>query len=214
MIAMGDSNSARQFMVESQIRARGISDPRVIDAMSYVPREQFVPAEYRPQAYEDHPLPIGDGQTISQPYIVALMLESLQLSPADKVLEVGTGSGYATALLAELAAQVFSVERHPSLADGARSTLAALGYKNVKVFTGDGTLGLPEFAPFNAILVSAAASGVPSSLIAQVADGGRMIIPVGTGDSQQLQFIRLVEGRPVISLRELVRFVPLISNFD
>jgi len=201
-------------MVDAQLRARSISDQRVLDAMLRVPRHRFVPENYRGQAYEDHPLPIGDGQTISQPYIVARMLESLQLIPTDKVLEVGTGSGYVTALLAELAAQVFSIERHPALADCARNVLAALGYTNVRIFTGDGTLGLPAEAPFDAILVSAAASDLPSTLLAQLRDLGRMIIPVGPADSQQLQFIRMVNGQPVISLRELVRFVPLVPNHE
>jgi protein-L-isoaspartate(D-aspartate) O-methyltransferase len=209
---MPDSTTARQLMVDAQLRARGVSDPRVLDAMLRVPRHRFVPEAYRSQAYEDHPLPIGDGQTISQPYIVARMLESLDLTTADKALEVGTGSGYVTALLAELAAQVFSIERHPALADCARNVLAALGYANVRVFTGDGTLGLPAEAPFDAILVSAAASDLPSALLAQLRDRGRMVIPVGPADSQQLQFIRMVNGQPVVSLRELVRFVPLVPN--
>jgi len=211
---MPDPTAARQLMVDSQLRARGISDPRVLDAMARVPRHEFVPEPYRSQAYEDHPLPIGDDQTISQPYVVALMLESLQLSPEDKVLEVGTGSGYVTALLAELAAHVFSIERHPALANRAQEVLAALNYKNVQVFTGDGTLGLPAKAPFDAILVSAAAPELPPALLAQLRDHGRMIIPVGSSDSQQLQFVRIVNGRPVISLRELVRFVPLIPNWS
>jgi protein-L-isoaspartate(D-aspartate) O-methyltransferase len=212
--SMPDPNAARQLMVDSQLRARGISDPRVLDAMLRVPRHDFVPEAYRSQAYEDHPLPIGNDQTISQPYIVALMLESLQLAPADKVLEVGTGSGYVTALLAELAAQVFSIERHPALAETARSVLAALGYSNAQVLTGDGTLGLPAAAPFDAILVSAAAPDLPLALLAQLRDPGRMIIPVGHTDSQQLQFIRMVNGQRVVSLRELVRFVPLVRNQD
>jgi protein-L-isoaspartate(D-aspartate) O-methyltransferase len=211
---MSDPTAARQLMVDSQLRARGISDPRVLDAMLRIPRHQFVPDTYRAQAYEDHPLPIGDGQTISQPYIVALMLETLQLTPTDTVLEIGTGSGYVTALLAELAAEVFSIERHPALADSAREVVAALGYTNVRVFTGDGTLGLSAVAPFDAILVSAAAPELPPTLLTQLRDLGRMIIPVGTHDSQQLQFIRMVNGRPVVTLREPVRFVPLIPNRD
>ncbi len=209
---MPDPTTARQIMVDSQLRARGISDPRVLGAMLCVPRHEFVPEPYRAQAYEDHPLPIGDSQTISQPYIVALMLESLQLTPDDKVLEVGTGSGYVTALLAEIAAQVFSIERHPSLAESARKVLAAQGYTNVCVFTGDGALGVPACAPFDAILVSAAAPRVPAALLSQLRDGGRMIIPVGTQDSQQLQFIRMVNGQPLNSPRELVRFVPLVHH--
>lgn len=211
---ISDPTAARQLMVDLQLRARGISDPRVLAAMLHVPRHLFVPEPYRSQAYEDHPLPIGDGQTISQPYIVARMLESLQLSPADKVLEVGTGSGYVTALLAELATQVFSIERHPALADRARNLLAELGYANVRVLTGDGTLGLSAEAPFDAILVSAAASDLPSALLAQLSDSGRMIIPIGPPGSQRLQFIRMQNGKPTISLRELVLFVPLVHDRD
>jgi protein-L-isoaspartate(D-aspartate) O-methyltransferase len=209
---MFNPTTARQFMVDSQLRDRGISDPRVLDAMLRIPRHEFVPEPYRAQAYEDHPLPIGDGQTISQPYIVALMLESLQLKPDENVLEVGTGSGYVTALLAELAAQVFSIERHAALAENARSLLAALGYSNVRMLTGDGVLGLPGCAPFDAILVSAAAVKVPPALLSQLREGGRMIIPIGSPDSQQLHFIRMVNGKAVDSLREPVRFVPLVSN--
>ena len=215
---MFSSTSAlRQRMVESQLRARGIADERVLDAISRVPRHEFAPANYRDQAYEDHPLPIGEGQTISQPYIVALMLEALALSPADRVLEVGTGSGYVTALLAELAAQVFSVERHATLADPARELLARMGYvksghRNVRLVVGDGSQGLAEHAPYDAIIVSAGALELPSALVTQLAEGGRMIIPVGLPDSQQLQLIRMENGQPRITLRELCRFVPLISE--
>lgn len=211
---MPDPTAAPQLMVDSQLRSRGISDQRVLDAMLRVPRHQFVPESHRGEAYEDHPLPIGDGQTISQPYVVALMLESLQLTPGDKVLEVGTGSGYVTALLAELAQQVFSIERHPALARSAREVLASLGYANVQVFTGDGTLGLPASAPFDAILVSAAAPDLPRALLSQLRESGRMIIPVGSPDSQQLQFIRMTNGQAAVSLRELVRFVPLIASHE
>jgi protein-L-isoaspartate(D-aspartate) O-methyltransferase len=199
-------------MVDSQLRARGISDHRVLDAMLRVPRHEFVPESLRAEAYEDHPLPIGDDQTISQPYVVAVMLESLQLKPTDTVLEIGTGSGYVTALLAELSAKVFSIERHPALADKARETLAALGYTNVRVLTGDGTRGLPAVAPFDAILVSAAALEVPRALLSQLREGGRMIIPVGSPDTQQLQFIRMIDGQSVISQGDPVRFVPLIQD--
>jgi protein-L-isoaspartate(D-aspartate) O-methyltransferase len=202
---------ARRRMVESQLRLRGIADQRVLDAMLRVPRHEFTPPRFRDQAYEDHPLPIGEEQTISQPYIVALMLEALALKPADKMLEVGTGSGYVTALLAELAAQVVSVERHAVLADGARELLGRHGYSNVKVIAGDGSLGFPEDAPYDAIVVSAAAAELPQALVAQLAEGGRMIIPVGPPDSQQLQLIRMHHGQPEITLRELCRFVPLVS---
>src|ERR1700693_5053751 len=179
----------RRRMVDSQLRARGIRDERVLDAMLRVPRHQFAPERYRDQAYEDHPLPIGEGQTISQPYIVARMLDALAIKPRSKVLEVGTGSGYLTALLAELAAQVVSVERHAALADTARELLGRLGYTNVRVIVGDGSQGFAEAARYDAIIVSAAAAEVPPALVEQLAEGGRMIIPVGPADSQQLQLI-------------------------
>jgi protein-L-isoaspartate(D-aspartate) O-methyltransferase len=202
----------RQHMVQSQLRARGIADERVLNAMARVPRHEFVGEPYRDQAYEDHPLPIGEGQTISQPYIVALMLEALALTATDKVLEVGTGSGYVTALLAELAAQVFSMERHAALAVQARELLARLGYTNVKVIVGDGSQGFSGSAPYDAILVSAAAAELPRPLLAQLGEGGRMIIPVGAAEAQQLQMIRIEDGEPHITLRELCRFVPLVSG--
>ena len=209
---MTDFPSARNRMVDSQLRARHIADPRVLEAMLRVPRERFVLESYRAEAYEDHPLPIGNGQTISQPYIVAVMLELLELTVSDTVLEVGTGSGYATALLAELAAQVFSIERCERLAEGARHVLNELVCRNVKVFTGDGTFGLPEYAPFDAILVSAAASHLPPALLSQLSDGGRMVVPVGPPDAQQLQVVQKENGQFRISLHESVRFVPLIQS--
>lgn len=199
-------------MVESQLRGRGIADERVLAAMFRVPRHEFTPAQTRDQAYEDHPLGIGEGQTISQPYIVALMLEALELKPTDRVLEIGTGSGYATALLAELATQVFSIERHESLAKEAKELLARMGYTTVKVIVGDGSQGFAECAPYDAILVSAAAPEVPPALIAQLAEGGRMILPVGSGESQQLQSIRIQNGYAQTVLREPCRFVPLVSD--
>lgn len=199
-------------MVDAQLRARGIGDERVLDAMVRVPRHEFAPERYRNQAYEDHPLPIGQGQTISQPYIVARMLEALAIKPTSKVLEVGTGSGYLTALLAELAAQVISVERYADLANAARELLGRLGYSNVKVIVGDGSKGFAEAAPYDAIIVSAAAGEVPPALLEQLAEGSRMIIPVGSADSQQLQLIRMENGQPQISFHELCRFVPLVSD--
>ena len=205
-------STLRQRMVDSQLRARGIRDEGVLDAMLRVPRHEFAPERYRDQAYEDHPLPIGEGQTISQPYMVAVMLEALALSAADRVLEVGTGSGYVTALLAELAGQIFSVERHAELADAARKLLADFGYTNVKVIVGDGSQGFEPCAPYDAIIVSAAAPELPRALLAELAEGGRMIIPVGTADSQQLQLVRMENGQPRIALRELCRFVPLVSG--
>ena len=205
-------SSLRQRMVDSQLRARGISDQRVLDAMTRVPRHEFVPERYRDQAYEDHPLPIGEDQTISQPYIVVVMLQALKLSSTDNVLEIGTGSGYVTALLAQLTAQVTSMERHPALADAAHEVLDNMGYKNVRVVAGDGTRGFPEAAPYDAILVSAAAAELPSPLVSQLAEGGRMIIPIGGAEAQQLQYIEKLNGQPQITLRELCRFVPLISG--
>lgn len=199
-------------MVNSQLRNRGIRDERVLAAMERVPRHEFAPERYRSQAYEDHPLPIGEGQTISQPYIVAIMLEALELLPSDKVLEIGTGSGYLTALLAELTAQVISIERYASLADSARALLSKLGYSNVKIVTGDGTRGFPEAAPYNAIIVSAAAPEMPAALVAQLAEGGRMIIPVGWDDAQQLRLVRIENGQPRIEFGELCRFVPLVAD--
>ena len=203
---------ARRRMVESQLRARGISDQRVLDAMLRVPRHEFVPQAYRRQAYEDHPLPIGEGQTISQPYIVASMLAALELALTDKVLEIGTGSGYVTALLAELAAQVISMERHATLAAEATRRLSNLGYTNVKVVVGDGTLGYPAEAPYDAITVAAAAPELPPALLAQLNEGGRMIIPVGPSENQQLQLIRMRAGEPEIYVREACRFVPLVEG--
>jgi protein-L-isoaspartate(D-aspartate) O-methyltransferase len=202
----------RQQMVAEQIRNRGISDQRVLDAMLRLPRHKFVPLNYQEQAYEDHPIPISEGQTISQPYIVASMLEALVLQSTDKVLEVGTGSGYVTALLAELVARVFSIERHVALADSARERIANLGYRNVEIVVGDGSRGLTQHQPFDAIIVSAAALQLPTALLSQLSDGGRIVIPVGSPDKQQMQLIRLQNGQPQISLREPCRFVPLIAD--
>ena len=202
----------RQRMVESQLRARGISDERVLGAMLHVLRHEFVPERYRSQAYEDHPLPIGEGQTISQPFIVASMLEALELKPEDRVLEIGTGSGYVTALLAELSAEVFSVERHANLAAEARRVLARLGYTNVRIIVGDGTQGFPPCAPYDAITVAAAALELPRTLLSQLAEDGRMIVPVGPPDAQQLRLVRIKNGLPQITLREACRFVPLVAG--
>jgi protein-L-isoaspartate(D-aspartate) O-methyltransferase len=199
-------------MVESQLRARGIRDERVLAAMFRVPRHEFVSAEYRDQVYEDHPIPIGEGQTLSQPYIVAVMLEALALDPSDIVLEIGTGSGYQTALLAELAKQVYSVERHASLAHDARATLARLGYSNVEVALGDGSHGLAERAPFDAIVVSAAAPQIPPPLFEQMREGGRMVIPVGPAHAQELQLVRKQAGKLIVANLEGCRFVPLIGS--
>lgn len=202
----------RRVMVEEQLRSRGIRDQRVLEAINRVPRHEFVAPEYEEQAYEDHPIPIGSGQTVSQPYIVAAMLESLKVSPGDVVLEVGTGSGYQTALLSQLAARVYSIERHPELAEEARRRLERLGYNNVIVFVGDGSQGLPEYAPFDAITVGAAAPRIPEPLLQQLRNGGRMILPVGTSESQELWFVTKEDGSPKVTRMEACRFVPLIGS--
>jgi protein-L-isoaspartate(D-aspartate) O-methyltransferase len=205
-------SAARQQMVQSQLHARGVRDQRVLAAMARVPRHEFVPERFHSQAYEDHPIPIGFGQTISQPYIVALMLEALAVQPKDIVLEIGTGSGYQAALLAELASQVYSIERHAPLAQNAEHVLRKLRYTNVNVLLGDGSQGLPERAPFNAIIVAAAAPQLPAALLAQLAEGGRMVVPVGPPAAQELQLVHNKQGQPVISYLEACRFVPLIGG--
>jgi protein-L-isoaspartate(D-aspartate) O-methyltransferase len=191
----------RHRMVETQLRARGIRDRALLTAMANLPRHEFVEARYQQQAYEDHPLPISSGQTISQPYIVALMLELLQLTPFSRVLEIGTGSGYQTAVLTQLCAHVYSIERHAELSAQAANILARLGLSNVTVMTGDGSCGLAEHAPFDAIVVSAATSQIPPALFDQLREGGRMIIPVGSPEEQELQLVRKQEGKAIITLR-------------
>src|SRR5208337_726327 len=202
----------RQEMVRTQLAERGVRDVRVLDAMGRVPRHEFVPEPLRQEAYEDHPLPIGEGQTISQPYIVAAMLEHLGLQSTDRVLEVGTGSGYVTALLSLLCAEVYSVERHAQLAASAESTLHRLKYRNVKIRVGDGIQGWAEYAPFDAILVSAATPEMPPALFDQLREGGRMVVPVGPPFSQELQLIRKVDGQPEVNILEGCRFVPLVEG--
>jgi protein-L-isoaspartate(D-aspartate) O-methyltransferase len=204
--------SARELMVNAQLRARGVSDQRVLTAMARVPRHEFIAQEYRDQAYEDHPVPIGEGQTLSQPYIVAAMLEALSLNGSEKVLEIGTGSGYQTALLAELAREVYSVERHASLAHSAENILQRQGYQNVRVLVGDGSQGLPNWAPFDAIIVSAAAPRIPPALFEQLHEGGRMIVPVGPAYAQELQRVRKQDGRAIVENMEGCRFVPLVGG--
>jgi protein-L-isoaspartate(D-aspartate) O-methyltransferase len=199
-------------MVEEQLRARGIGDGRVLAAMGKVPREEFISADDAKNAYGDFPLPIGEGQTISQPYIVAAMIEALEVRPEDRVLEVGTGTGYQAAILGELAKEVWSIERHAELADRAREILQMLGYANVHVVTGDGSLGLAEHAPYDKILVAAAAPRVPETLVAQLADGGRLVIPVGTRQEQQVLVVRKMGEETVITQREGCRFVPLVGE--
>lgn len=201
----------RQIMVASQIRRRGIKDERVLAALEKVPRHLFVPVRYQRQAYSDEPLPIGMNQTISQPYIVAYMVDQLQLNGSERVLEIGAGSGYQTAVLAELSRRVFTIEIIPQLARQAKKIIAQLGYKNVEFRTGDGYLGWPEAAPFDAIIVSAAPLAIPTLLIEQLAPGGRMIVPVGE-DQQDLVFL-LHTGERVEQFRKIpVRFVPMIRK--
>ncbi len=199
-------------MIDTQLRARGIRDPRVLDAMATVHRHRFVPAEVERQAYEDHPLPIGHGQTISQPYIVAFMTEALELAPSDTVLEIGTGSGYQAAVLAQLAGQVYSIELLPELADRARRTLGEEGYTNVQVKAGDGYLGWPEHAPFSKIIVTAAPEAVPAALVEQLAVGGTMIVPVGPQmGHQELRLLRKTPDGVVTETSLAVRFVPMVK---
>ncbi|MFO7572694.1 MAG: protein-L-isoaspartate(D-aspartate) O-methyltransferase [Gaiellaceae bacterium] len=208
---VGDHGRARARMVEHQLRRRGIRDERVLEAMARVPRELFLPVEMRPYAYEDGALAIGHGQTMSQPFIVATICELLGLTPDARVLDVGTGSGYQAAVLSELAAEVVTIERIPELAERASATLAAAGYADVVVLVGDGSLGVPERAPYDAIAVAAAAPGVPHALYEQLVEGGRLVLPRGTRWGQELvQILRTQEG-----LRERVsipcRFVPLVG---
>jgi len=206
-----DLTQARKELV-AELRYKGIRDPRVLSAMEKVPRHLFVLPEYLPWAYDDRPLPIGLGQTISQPYIVALSTEALELSPEDKVLEIGTGSGYQTAILAELAKEVFTVERLAELSWEAQERLRRLGYRNVHFRVGDGTKGWPEEAPFPAILVTAAAPRVPPSLLEQLSEGGRLVIPVGGRFHQDLWLVRKKGEKPVYEHLCPVSFVPLIGE--
>ncbi len=200
-------------MVEQQLRDRNIEDERVLDAMERVPRHVFVPEALRNRAYDDAALPIGSGQTISQPYMVARICEALSLHGNERVLDVGTGSGYQAAVLAELAAEVHTIERLPELADAARAHLEEAGYaERVHVHVGDGTLGLPEQAPFDAIAVAAAAPGLPASLYEQLEPRGRLVVPVGKRHGQQLQLIvRSPEG-PAVVRSVSCRFVPLLGE--
>lgn len=212
MIEDDQFTAARKTMVDFQLRGRGITDERVLAAMAAVPRHEFVDPGHWNEAYEDHPIPIAEGQTVSQPYIVAVTLAALSLQQTDVVLEIGTGSGYQTAVLASLVRQVYSVERLAGLAQKAKSVLTQLGYTNIIVEVGDGTLGLPAFAPYDAIVVSAGAPRVPPALLEQLRDGGRMMIPVGGADAQALLMVRKEDGAPIMTQLEGCRFVPLIGE--
>ncbi|HZO61410.1 MAG TPA: protein-L-isoaspartate(D-aspartate) O-methyltransferase [Gaiellaceae bacterium] len=211
-----DRSAERERMVDEQLRRRGIADERVLAAMARVPRELFVPEALRDRAYDDAALPIGGGQTISQPFMVARIVEALSVGPSARVLDVGTGSGYQAAVLADLAAEVHTVERRPELARRAEEALSAAGADAVRVHVGDGSLGLPQHAPFDAIAVAAAAPEVPSSLYAQLVPGGRLAVPVGSRQGQELRVVvRSPEG-PAVLRSVHCRFVPLVGaeGFD
>jgi protein-L-isoaspartate(D-aspartate) O-methyltransferase len=210
---MPDFAELRREMVEHQIAARGVRDARVLEAIRFVPREAFVPERLAEFAYEDTPLPIDADQTISQPYIVALMAEALELSPEDCVLEVGAGSGYAAAVLSRIVREVWAIERHQVLADQAAQRMERLGFSNVHVVQGDGTLGLPEQGPFDAIAVAAGGPEIPPALVDQLAPGGRLVIPIGS-DPRLQELVRLrKDDRGGFSREHLggVRFVPLVG---
>lgn len=211
---MSDSQLQRERMVQRQIAARGVADPFTLEAMRRIPREEFVAAPLREFAYEDSPLPIEAGQTISQPYIVALMIAEAQIRPGERVLEIGTGSGYAAAVMATIAAKVYAIERVPELVALARHRFKRLGYDNIEVVTGDGTCGWPESAPFDAILAAAGGPDVPDVLLQQLARGGRLVMPIGSTREQQRLVLVTRTGNDRFVQKELgaVRFVPLIGE--
>ncbi|MCX6560479.1 MAG: protein-L-isoaspartate(D-aspartate) O-methyltransferase [Candidatus Aminicenantes bacterium] len=203
----------RKAMVETQLKARDIKDPRILEIMGSLPRQLFVGAEYRRRAYEDYPLPIDEGQTISQPYIVALMTQALGVKPGDKVLEVGTGSGYQAAVLSRLARRVYSIDISVALTRKAGQTLAALGCANVEVKSDDGYFGWVEQAPFDAVMVTCAARQIPPPLIQQLKEGGRLVIPLEeTDEYQSLKRVTKTNGKPVIEQLAQVRFVPMLGQ--
>jgi protein-L-isoaspartate(D-aspartate) O-methyltransferase len=210
---MADLETAKQRMLRSQLQHRGIHDRAVLAAMAKVPRERFLAPELRDDAYADRALAIDCGQTISQPYIVGLMSQAMELSGTEKVLEIGTGSGYQTAILAELAREVVSLERYSHLSQQAGKVLSELGYGNVTLATADGTLGCPDRAPFDRIMVTAAAAEYPPTLFDQLEDGGILVIPLGGRDYQTLQSIRKVSGRPQPAKLSPCRFVPLVGTY-
>jgi protein-L-isoaspartate(D-aspartate) O-methyltransferase len=206
------SSRARAEMVTTQLRARDISDPRVLDAMGRVERHRFVPDDLVAEAYEDHPLPIGHGQTISQPYIVAFMTQALRVEPEHRVLEIGTGSGYQAAILAELVKEVYTIEIVEPLGKQAAATLADAGYTNVHVRIGNGYLGWPEKAPFDRVIVTAAPDDIPPALVDQLSIGGIMAVPVGVGDFQELRILRRTDNGPETLQTLPVRFVPMVGK--
>lgn len=210
---MDISEVKKRSMIDSQLKSRGISSLEVLRAMSVVPREKFVSSEFIEAAYNDGPLSIGSGQTISQPYMVAMMTEALMLRKNDKVLEIGTGSGYQAAVLQEISSHIYSIERIRSLAENAKALLGSLGYSEITIKIGDGTLGWPEEAPFDAIIVTSASPSVPETLMSQLADNGRMIIPVGSKNNQRI--IRITRSGDNYSKEEMLSciFVPLIGKY-
>jgi protein-L-isoaspartate(D-aspartate) O-methyltransferase len=206
-------DALKEAMIQNQIVKRGVTDPAVVAALRKVPRHLFVPEEYRREAYEDYPLPIGEGQTISQPYIVALMTQMLEIKPGRKVLEIGTGSGYQAAVLAELGAEVYTIEILPSLAERARDRLLKLGYGKVHVLTGDGYRGYPAAAPFDAVIVTAAPEKIPQPLVDQLGPGGRLVVPIGKY-SQELKLVRKTENGTTTEDMLPVRFVPMVGEVE
>jgi protein-L-isoaspartate(D-aspartate) O-methyltransferase len=210
---MKDLNKEADYLIDHELRPSGITDERVLEAMRKVRREKFIPDSLRNRSYGNYPLPIGENQTISQPYIVALMTQAIELKPTDKVLEIGTGSGYQTAILAKLSSIVYTIERLETLSNRARTNLYSQGYNNVYLIVGDGTLGLPEYAPFEKIIVTAAAPRVSESLYEQLAPGGKMVIPVGSRFVQDLQLIeKALNGRKYRKSLGGCRFVPLVGQ--
>jgi protein-L-isoaspartate(D-aspartate) O-methyltransferase len=207
----GDFKAMRERMVESQIKVRGVKDPRVLSALLKVERHRFVPEKYLDSAYSDQPLPIGEGQTISQPYIVGLMTELLELKGDEKVLEIGTGSGYQAAILAELAKEVYTIEIIESLASTAQKRLSELGYQNIKVKAGDGYLGWPEAAPFDAIIVTAAPDHIPKPLVEQLKEGGRMVVPVGSYTQELKKIVKRSGKMETIDVIPVL-FVPMTGE--
>jgi protein-L-isoaspartate(D-aspartate) O-methyltransferase len=210
--ATADLVTQRNTMVEQQIAARGVSDPATLEAMRTVPRHEFLPLRLREEAYMDYPLPIGHGQTISQPFIVAFMTEAIRPQPGEKILEIGAGSGYQAAILAQMGADVYTIEIVEPLAEMARQTLERLGYKTARVKYGDGFHGWPEHAPFDAIVVTCAPDKIPPALVEQLKDGGRMIIPVGGGMNQELVLLRKKGGEIEKQSVLPVRFVPMTGE--
>jgi|SRR5579863_1017916 len=212
-LLLDPSAAERRAMIETQIRKRGVSALRVLEAMAVVPRHKFVPPQFRNQAYADKPLPIGEGQTISQPYMVAAMTEALELTGNESVLEIGTGSGYQAAVLSLLVQQVLTVENHTSLALAAQERLTNLGYANVHVHNGDGSAGFPDAAPYDAILVTAGAPAIPSVFASQIREGGRVVIPVGDRDTQELLRARMDRGELRIRALFSCKFVLLSGRY-